>query len=326
MTPSRKVNITFIAWEKQRRTISLASQLGAKLAIIEVKANRPLRYLLSFLKTIPLLFAARHSIVIVQNPSMLLAFICVTLRPLFNYKLIIDRHSNFLFSVKGKLSLSQRAFMFLSRFTNKNADLVLVTNSTIASLVKNDGGKPFVLPDPFPTMPEIKTNPKAASFELLFVCSWSDDEPIAELFAAASKLSSALKIYVSGKPKFQYKNLINTKPNNIELTGFVDDTQFFELMARVDAVIAISKAPATLVCGAYEAIALGKPVLVGDSKELKEYFSSGVLYTNSTPEDIYEKIQQLIENTTKLRAEVNKLFNDRSLEWQNSLSELQLQL
>src|SRR5690606_19499272 len=132
-----------------------------------------------------------------QNPSIVLAALLCFLKPL-GYKLIIDRHSNFKLYTLSIKSFKWRAFHFLSRYTLKKADLTIVTNKYLADLVIDLGGRSFVLPDKLPALDKHANKVLGGVYKLVFVCTYSADEPVLEVFEALRYLGEDYQLYVTG--------------------------------------------------------------------------------------------------------------------------------
>ncbi len=309
----------WIAWERQRRSLNLSRRVGARLFVFEGSRVRAVRYLVSGLKTLRVLFSSRHHIVFVQNPSMMLASLACLLKPWLGYWLVVDRHSNFAFGRNASYSLVRGLLSRLSVYTIRKADLTLVTNRELAGRVTSEGGRPFVLPDPFPEPPGERDGRSHAGLEILFVCSWAADEPIAEVVEACRSLQGRVTVFASGRPKKRYASILQRAPANFVCTGFLPDPEYFRLMAGVDAVMAITRRPATLVCGAYEAISLGKPVILGDSAALRDYFDRGAVYSDCSPGDLVKKIDVVAGALPRYANEVKALHAARAREWEETL-------
>lgn len=316
--PAAEGRRVWISWETQRRTLNLSRRLGCELRIFDDEKRGKLRYPLSILKTLKAFFDYRGGLVFVQNPSMILAALACLLKPVFGYFLVVDRHSAYMDTMSTARSRKERLMRRLSVWTLGRADLTIVTNPKLVWKIKLCGGRGFVLPDPYPEMEVVPARGAQDPFEVLMVSTWAPDEPIAEMMEAARLLGPHCKVFISGRPKKHFADLIAKKPDNFQPTGFIPDKDYFDLMRRVDAVAAITKRGGTLVCGGYEAISLGKPVLLGNSRVLKNYFSSGAAYTDSSPADLAEKIGALQREYGEYRRDILQ-FREKSLaEWESS--------
>ena len=321
----------WIAWEKQRRSLNLSQRLGARLFLCLDEDKGWRRYPLSAARTVSELKTRRGKTVMVQNPSMVLAALACLLRKPLGYSLVVDRHSNFGFLAGGKPGLKRRLSDLLSDFTLKRADLTLVTNAELRERVEAAGGRGFVLPDPFPDLRPYMAAPAAppeprdagAPKEILFVSSWAFDEPIAETIEACRRLQGQAVVRITGKVKPAYARLLAEAPPNFVPTGFLSDRDYFALMARCDAVMAVTSRAATLVCGGYEGVVMGKPLILGNSAALRDYFDSGCVYTDGTPGDLEARIRGLLGDLPAYREGILDLRTRREAEWEARLAELE---
>src|SRR4051812_14960269 len=122
----------WIAWETQRRTLNLSRKVDAELFIFDDENKGAIRYPLSALKTLSALWKHRGGLVFVQFPSMFLAALASFLKPLFHYKLVVDRHTDFSLELKPPFGWKERLILSLSRYSVRKADLTVVTNSELA--------------------------------------------------------------------------------------------------------------------------------------------------------------------------------------------------
>ena len=64
------------------------------------------------------------------------------------------------------------------------------------------------------------------------------------------------------------------------LAGFLDDDAYLRLLARSDAVVVLTDREDTLLSGAWEAIALGRPLVVSGTQALRTTFGDAVGYVD----------------------------------------------
>ena len=77
-----------------------------------------------------------------------------------------------------------------------------------------------------------------------------------------------------------------------------------------------------LVCGAYEAVALGKLVILSDTEALKNYFYRGAVYTENNSRKIAAAITYALKNKEKLAKEISLLKDDLERDWNKKFSKL----
>ena len=145
---STQAPLLWISWENHTRNRSLSAHLNAHLVQLDYPhARRVQRYALSLGKTLCLLWQWRNQVVIAQNPSIILSLLCVVLRPVLRYRLVIDAH-NAGFSPK-------KAIVSGYKNCRPNHSKYGVHHSYqygYGKIIEAKQGRPLVLPDPLPTL------------------------------------------------------------------------------------------------------------------------------------------------------------------------------
>lgn len=297
-------NRIWLTWEFQRRNRTLSSKLGADLHEIVVEGSRFKRYPHQIYRTIKVIFSKKPAILFVQNPSLLLAGICVFLSKFLNTIVIIDAHNAGIFPLEGKFSLLNK----IAAVTNSLADKVIVSNPPLIKFVKKDANDVFAVPDPIPSINKSSDYSFDKSiFNLVFVCSWANDEPYAEVLKLAENISEKVHIYITGNSRGKEKLVCPDLPKNVTLTGYISDSEYENLLASCDAIMVLTKRDNCLVCGAYEGVAVEKPMILSRTKALVNYFSKGCIYTDNTEQDIESSIVNVLSNHEHLLSEIKKL-------------------
>ena len=93
------------------------------------------------------------------------------------------------------------------------------------------------------------------------------------------------RLVLTGRPRREIE-----APENVELTGFLDQDAYVGLLADAAAIVVLTDRDDTLLSGAWEAIALGRPLVVSETRALRTTFGDGVRYVASTPASIAEGI------------------------------------
>ncbi len=310
----------WITWEQQRRNRTLSRALNAKLFQFDFNYSPIFRYTLALWKTLNVFISERPDIIFVQNPSIVLAFFSVTYGLLVGIPVIVDAHNAGVYPFAGKKMWANKIAEYLFR----NASATLVSNEILAGYVRAKGGNAIVVPDP---IPEFKAPLQAklfnGTFNVLFICSWADDEPYVEVMKAAAMLEDNIRIYITGKSKGRERKIGNAIPENVVLTGYLPEEEYEKILLSSDAVIDLTTRSDCLVCGAYESVAAEKPLIVSDSKVLRDYFSKGVLYTDNTSLDLALKINTAILKREQLQREIRELKIEKQKEWANLMSRIE---
>lgn len=302
----------FLTWIEHRRTRSLCEQLGIELAEI-VTARRGLaRYAELIPRTLAWLWRCRPSVLLVQSPSMVLAALTVLLRPLIGYRLVFDAHNE---AVQPYVHPSA-SVVALARWLMRKADHVIVTNPGLATTVTQCGGKPVILPDPLPEPPGVTPRPLPGDFRVAVISTFAPDEPFEAVIAAARRIGEDVRLYVTGNPDKLSPETRAAMPGNMTLTGFLSEPDYWSLLASCDAVMDLTTMENCLVCGAYEAIAVGRPVLLSDNAASVATFAGFGEFTSNEPEAIAAALQRLRARCADLTAELPARRREFLQRWQ----------
>lgn len=291
----------WITWERHQRTRTLCDHFDISLYELTYSGSYFIRCIILSFRTIAVLLTARNSVVFVQNPSIVLSSLCCLLKGLLGFRLVVDRHSSFKLSSRNSSSLTYKLFHILSDYTLRKADYTIVTNKPLAMFVESMGGTALTLPD---KLPELNVESKPGDY-YVFVSSMADDEPIEEVIEAF-RLLPGVKLKITGNYLKAIKRgelYLCDLPGNVELTGFVSDEEYKELVGLCKSMIVITDLEFTLTCGSYEAVSLGKPIISGNTRTIKNYFSKGVVYSNIN-------VSGLVEAVQLMEKEYDKYFQD----------------
>lgn len=300
----------WVTWEFQRRNEGISASIGFPLYQIEVQSSRLLRYLKSAVATFKAIKKERPEIVVSQNPSIFLAIFTVLYSKVGKYYPVIDAHNSGIYPFEGKV----KAFNIIAAWLQRKAFLTIVTNLPLKHVVQNNGGRAFVLPDAIPRVPvKLKQLRLNGKYNLVSICTFSDDEPYKEIIAAAQLLPDDVHIYITGR--FEGKVNIKDLPRNVHLTGFVPEQEYWDLLYSAHVIMDLTYRENCLVCGAYEGVALEKPLILSNTAVLKEYFSKGCVYSNPEKLDIHTAILESIKNIGQLQEAITELREEISSDW-----------
>ena len=307
----------WLAWEDDSsiRSRVLAEELGAEFHAFTTLNDRLglgwLRYLIALSQTAWLLARRRPALVVAQNPSILLAWLAARLKPLLGYRLIVDLHTQFHRPTGWKKAIYDHLHLTGLR----RADAVIVTNDAYRQEIASETHKPvLVLPDKVPELqPPGGVGGLAGTHNVLYICTFSEDEPWREVLAAAKDLEDGTCIYVSGKSPIPEEGL----SDNVRLTGFLPTADYHGLLQAVDAIMVLTTADNNLVCGGYEAVAARKPLILSDTRALRSYFRRGVVYTKNDASAIAEAIDATRTRREFLEEEMCQLRSELADEWRS---------
>lgn len=306
-------NIVWIAWEEHRRTKEICSFLGIEPVILTTRLNRPIKYPVLIFKTLRICFKKRPKVLIVQNPSIILTLVACVLKKIMGYRLVVDAHNEGLVPFRGIL----QKVPFLYRWFQRTADLTLVTNRELAQAVEKNKGRAFVLPDripepyPYPGRPSLKGKRK-----ILYICTFAPDEPYLEVIKSANFLPAEVVINFTGNFKKLPEHVHKCISENVHFLGYLSESDYWEAIKGADLVMDLTFMENCLVCGAYEAVAVGIPLVLSNTRVLKAFFHRGALFTSNCGSEIATTILKGLNNITKLRFEIRELRKELRSNWE----------
>jgi len=313
-------NSIWLTWETQRRNREISAALQIPLiefAEVDAIDNCLKKYFIGIKKTLYVIKEKKPRLVFGQNPSLALSFLLIFLKIIYGIRVVIDSHNAGLFPLNG----SYKILNLTSRFIQRYADLTIVTNNYLKQHVEFHGGRAFVLQDKIPELTPTFRNDLKGKYNILFICTYADDEPYESVFEAAKKINREIVIYVTGN--FGKKGIKSAAlPENIVLTGFIPENEYIAMLNSVDATIDLTNRENCLVCGAYESAAVGKPMVLSNTKTLRESFNKGAVFVEHTTDSIACGINEVIKRKEELSEHVHKLKKIKTDEWQKHKAEL----
>lgn len=226
-------------------------------------------------------------------------------------RLVVDIHT------VGFYARSWRAVRPFELPFLRAADAVVVTNRELARRVRGWGCRAYVLPDPLPDPPQAALAAAVEPDLVTIVATYSEDEPIDVLPEVASRLGDA-RIHVTGRPRVA----TDAWPANLVPTGFLEDDDYWMQLGRSAVVVVLTTRPNTLLSGGYEALSLGRPLVVSDHEVLREYYADAAAYVDSTAASIAEGIAAALGDVEAFAAGMRALAARRAADWDRSAAAL----
>ncbi len=283
----------WVTWERQIRNHSMSSGIGAELIEL-LYPGRMNRYCQSIWSTLRIIQKKRPRIIVGQNPSVILNLLLLFLRPFFGFTFISDAHFGGIHPFNGKKWLQ-----WVLDTINRKADLVIVTNEGHRAYVTALGGTSFVCQDPLPQPLSAGQPDKLVEKSVFLICTFAVDEPYQNVFDAMNLLSrKGYHLYVSGN--YKKVGLDSNRYSGVTLLGYIDKELYWSYLGHCSVVVDLTKWEDCLVCGAYEALAQGQPLVLSDTSALRNYFMQGATYTTHQPSAIAAAIEFAYENREHL--------------------------
>ena len=333
--------ILVIAWAPfSARSEKIAYSLNSKLFMKGYRSKAKLFSFLKYLKlsinTLNLLQKEKPNVVICQLPPLFLAYSILFYKLLtFSTKpeIILDLHT-------AAFSKPWSYFSFMNNYLFKKCLRLIVTNKQLLSEIDPKyNNKVLILEDAIFDIQKTDSKNNKTSVKLSYlydsnddkyfkvgiICSFAPDEPISEIIATA-KLSPDVKFFVSGdNTRVDNRNLTEAEytPNNLLFTGFLDYTDYRNLISSMDALMVLTKRNKTLLSGCYEAVMVEKPLITSNFEVLQEAFNKGTIFVDNSVEQIVNAINKVQDNYWKLKEEIKYLKEEKNNEWNKKISLLE---
>ena len=283
------------------RSQSLANRLGFGIRLLGRTGFRrpwtaPLAYPVQAARTIGAILRARPRALVVVAPPFVVPIVALPVARLVRARMAVDIHTGALVDRRWRWSVP------LLAWACRRAGLAIVTLPSLAETLRARGVETAVLPDP---LPDLVPRSDGGADGVVAVCSWAPDEPIDALIRAA--IGRPWRLAITGRPG----RVVET-PDNVRLTGFLDDAAYVDLLAGAAVVVVLTTRDETLLSGAWEAIALGRPLVLSSTAALRSTFGEGPAYVEPTAESIAAGIESVLADHAAASA-VTAQLRDRFL-------------
>jgi glycosyltransferase involved in cell wall biosynthesis len=310
--PLERKSALWVSWNTHRRTTGLCAAWDIPLHIVRSNRNGLARWIGRAVDTLRLLRRQKPEILFVQNPSLALTMLATASRRLFGYYLVVDAHNEGVrpFDRPGAL------VGWLTRRLLKAADVTIVTNAALARDVSDAGGRPLVLPDGLPTPPALAAKRRLAedALHVAVIATYRADEPIESIISAAATMPGIRFAFTGDARRFNMAE--NELPANVRLTGFLPEPAYWQLLEEATVICDLTLKPECLVCGAYEGLAVGKPLVLSDNPPTREIFEPVAVLTGSAPDEIAKALRTALEQRARLEANALELREAYRVRWQ----------
>ncbi|KAA3647817.1 MAG: hypothetical protein DWQ07_02200 [Chloroflexi bacterium] len=314
--------VLFLAWVNYlSRNALLADYLGASIHFVTYGQRGgnplllPLRYIMQSFLTWPILRKEKPDVIVVQVPPLPSAIVAYIYAVFFRARIVIDTHSSTFISFWRRL-------LWLHRWLSRRALTTIVHNQQIKDIVDEWGCHTTYLGYIPGDYPQGEPYELAQGFNVVATCSFDPDEPILEIVQAAQSVPE-VNFYLTGNSSRASEEILASKPDNCQFTGYVSNDAYFGLLRGVDAIMDFTKWENTVLLGAHEAVSLGQPLVVSNSLTLRENFPSGTVHVPNTAEGIAEGVRQMQAEHSRYKKEMLALKEQLQSEFEQQLASLQ---
>ena len=130
------------------------------------------------------------------------------------------------------------------------------------------------------TPPMLSTRRLQEDFNVVPIATCAPDAVLAAVHGVD------LELYVSGVSRKLDLAAAQSVLANVHFTGLLDEAEYWRLLQTADAVIDLTLMDNCLVCGAYEALAVRKPMFLSNNLSGMELFGASVPDTDNRAGDI----------------------------------------
>jgi glycosyltransferase involved in cell wall biosynthesis len=163
-------------------------------------------------------------------------------------------------------------------------------------------------------------------FNVVLIATFVRDEPIGEVLKAATQLGPGFQFYVTGNDRNLAPALRAGKPPNVTFTGFLSELQYWSALRGADLVVDLTLIDNCLVCGAYEALAVGTPLVLSGNAASVDLFGGAACFADNSANAIAQAIREAKVRAADLRVQVNSVRERLRAAWEENAASDRRQL
>ena len=311
---------SFITWLPHcRRSDALAAVLGGKSYLIHYLGfKRPwqalLKYPLQTLITFVRLYRDKPGSILVATPPVFAALPVYAYARTRGIPFVVDAHT-------GTFDNSRWTWLLpLSRWMSRRATLTIVTNEYLAGIVQSWGARVIVIGIVPIVFPPAQATKLGDGINVAVISTFSHDEPIEAIVDAARNVPS-VSFYITGDIRRAPQSLQTAATLNVHFTGWLSEERYTSLLKAATAIMVLTTRDHTMQRGAYEAMALEKPLITSDWPLLRQTFSMGTVYVDNTTAGITVGLKAMIREHERLASEMRELHHKRDVEFRIRLDQ-----
>ena len=270
-----------VAWSRfQPRTLALAEELGGEALFISprrggaISALPPVRYARAAVSTWRLLERKRPRAVVAISPPVFLPLVAWLWCRARRGRFVVDCHTSAFRSPKWAWTRP------LHRWLARRAVALTFHSEEILAQASGWRGRALLLPDDVPA-PRCGAR-TSGRLRLVVAGSLDSREPVAEALAAAALLPE-VEWRFTGNADALPGRARSSAPANAVFTGWLDYDDFMTEIVGADVVAAFSSDPEIMNRAAFEAVGVGRPLVLSDLPGLRARFGDAALFCANEP-------------------------------------------
>ena len=161
----------------------------------------------------------------------------------------------------------------------------------------------MVCEDPLPDISKYAKTVNEESKDVFVISSFDVDEPYYEIFKAANLLKKQGYVFwASGN--FRKVGIRPSDWAGVRFLGYLPEPEFYTSLGQSQIVIDLTEQENCLVCGAYEAMMLEKPLVASKTRAMQSYFNSGTVFVDHRAQAIADGVRRAHENRRELKLQI----------------------
>lgn len=302
-------NTLFFSWSYSRRSEDIAALLGIPYRFFPLKQQRRLfQFPLLFVRTLFFLAREHPRTLFVQHPPVHILLPVLLYCLLSGARFVIDSHIT-----PGTTLVEKpyhRFYLLLHRFYSYFAAVTLFHSRAILERSKGWSGKRMVLENPVRPLALKSTFAVDRHPAVGMVTSFSPDEHVEAVIEAAVDLSG-VSFYITGPEEKIPAVLRKAAPARVLFTGYLSGTTYYEFLHAMDLIVVLTDRPASALLGAYESISAGTPLVVSDTRTMRQVIGRGAVFVENEAEAIRKGIEAALAERERMRYEITQLKQEK---------------
>lgn len=316
--------VVVVGWDDfQPRTAALGPALGGESFHMRGRwPSRhpiflPLRYLADAVRMWGLLRRTRPEVVVVITPPVFAPAVAWLWCHTHRCRFVVDCHTATFYWWKWRWSVPLHWLLF------RRVDAVLCHTDDDEARVRSWGVPTVLLPDDLPDPTQGSPLSRGDGRPRVVVAgSLETDEPVADALRAAALLPE-VEVRVTGNPRRLPEAVRATAPGNVVFTGYLPYPQFLGELLTADVVAVFTTCTHAMNRAAFEAIAVGRPLVLSDLPFLRARFGQAPVFCANQPEAMARAIHQALEEQRPLADRSRALQQRLRDQRETALSQLQ---
>jgi len=233
--------------------------------------------------------------------------------------LVIDCHTGAFHSWKWRWSLA------LLRFFARRSTVSLTHTNEDEAEVRSWGAPALLLPDDVPRASHASARASAENPRVVVAGSLDGNEPV-EAVLAAARLMPEVEVLLTGDTDRVPARVRHTASANATFTGWLPYSTFLGGRRSADEEAVFSTDPHIMNRAAFEAVGLGRPLVLSDLPAVRSRFGDAALFASNDPDAMAAAVRSALAQGQYLAAKSTQLGERLRIQHQQALGRLRMLL